>query len=714
MSKSIALQKWFEKTLKEEDIIKYDYSVYENVEVIGKGGFGIVYSANFDGKKVALKSLKCDEVNQEASKEFIKELKQFHAINFHPNINQFYGITRDPENKFMMVLQFANGGNLRQYLKNKWNDNTYEISLNEIIQISKQITNGLGHLHKNNIIHCDLHPKNILINDDKFLIADFGLSRQKDDAYSSSHSIAKGMPAYLDPHCYCQPGKKPDEKSDIYSLGVIFWELTSGIPPFLIATNGFFILTQAFAGYREQAIPGTQTDYAELFRKCWNAVPKERPTILKILEILNSISKRDTLQLIKNRNKDLIPAIDRINEQPQFYTTTHTDDLEIPRKSYYKLEKYEKSLEYLTKLLNFDPKNITALRTRGQTYCMIGKYANSLEDLNNVLEIDPNDAESLRARGKTYYNLGKYDESLKDLTESLEIEPDHPFALRSRGQIYFKLDRYEESFANLAKCLKVDPNNPNRAATLRLGGEVCYMLKRYDKSLKYLTESLELEPKNKVALKFLAQSYFELKRYKESSETLTELLKIDPKNAIALELQGISYYELENYIKSVKILTKLLNLRNGSKNNNALITRGRANYMLGNYFNCLKDLNKVLKINPDDAETLRARGNTYFKLGRYEESLVDLNKSLELEPDNLDSLKSRAKTYSELGRNNDLQADLDQILLIEERKKKEESCKNLKISLVELQPKLFYLVMTFLLCWGLGIISKPINSLNDI
>ncbi|CAG8463643.1 22207_t:CDS:10 [Gigaspora margarita] len=74
MYKSIDLQKWFEKTLKEEDII--DYSVYENVEIIGKGGFGIVYSANSGGKKFALKSLRCDEVNKEAKEDDLKNLKK--------------------------------------------------------------------------------------------------------------------------------------------------------------------------------------------------------------------------------------------------------------------------------------------------------------------------------------------------------------------------------------------------------------------------------------------------------------------------------------------------------------------------------------------------------------------------------------------------------------------------------------------------------------
>ncbi|RIB22640.1 kinase-like domain-containing protein [Gigaspora rosea] len=128
-------------------------------------------------------------------------------------------IGKDPKTEnLMLVLQYANGENLRQYLRSKWHEDIFEISLKKVIKIVKQITLGLMFLHKNNIIHCDLHPKNILINNDEFLIADFGLARKVNDSLVTSLATQHGLPAYVDPQCLEQPGKKRDEKSDVYSL----------------------------------------------------------------------------------------------------------------------------------------------------------------------------------------------------------------------------------------------------------------------------------------------------------------------------------------------------------------------------------------------------------------------------------------------------------------------------------------------------------------
>ncbi|CAG8690662.1 15534_t:CDS:2, partial [Dentiscutata erythropus] len=138
MKKSAVSQKWFEKILKESSIPIFEYSLYKNVEEIRR--------ADYNGKKVVLNSFDNEEMSKELAKEFINELKQLFAINFHPNIIQFHGITRDPTtSKLMLVLQFANGGSLRQHLLKKWQDDTFKISFNEIFQIARQ---GLDFISK--------------------------------------------------------------------------------------------------------------------------------------------------------------------------------------------------------------------------------------------------------------------------------------------------------------------------------------------------------------------------------------------------------------------------------------------------------------------------------------------------------------------------------------------------------------------------------------
>ncbi|CAG8472020.1 7659_t:CDS:10 [Cetraspora pellucida] len=247
---------WLQKEKEKGNIVFHDYSLFNNVQDIGKGGFGHISSADYKDEKIALKNLK----TKVATKEFVNELRQLQAMKFHRNINQFYGITIDPKNEYLMlVLQFANGGNLRQYIQRKWrNGDTFTISLNEIIKISRQVTLGLQLLHENNIIHCDLvsHSKNILINNGNFLIADFGLARKVDDTLVSSFSTLHGAAAFLDPLCH-QPENKRNKKMDIFSLGVIFWELTSGAVPFGHALNVTAISVQMLQGYRHATIPET-------------------------------------------------------------------------------------------------------------------------------------------------------------------------------------------------------------------------------------------------------------------------------------------------------------------------------------------------------------------------------------------------------------------------------------------------------------------------
>ncbi|RIB13777.1 kinase-like domain-containing protein [Gigaspora rosea] len=189
-----------------------------------------------------------------------------------------------------MVLQYANNGTLREYLWAKQNNGSYKISWIELIQIAKEIANGLNHLHLNGIIHQGLHPKNILINDGQVMISDFSMNKQFDDIFIFTSSNTQEMVAYIDPQCLLNEKRfKPNRKSDVYSLGVLFWELTSGVSPFYKLS--FVDKMLRIANHNiEKTVTNTPQGYVNLYKRCWSFEPDQRPTLDEISIVLEKLA----------------------------------------------------------------------------------------------------------------------------------------------------------------------------------------------------------------------------------------------------------------------------------------------------------------------------------------------------------------------------------------------------------------------------------------
>ncbi|CAB5381373.1 unnamed protein product [Rhizophagus irregularis] len=147
-----------------------------------------------------------NELN-ESNDDFVKELKLLREIEDHPKINRFLGITKDSD-YYILVLEYANEGNLRDYLKKKF---TY-LRWNDKIQMALDITGGLKFIHSKEIIHRDLHSKNILVNNGKLLIADFGLSKKLAEITTNSVGNRQGMIEYIEPQCF----KNKNDIDDFY------------------------------------------------------------------------------------------------------------------------------------------------------------------------------------------------------------------------------------------------------------------------------------------------------------------------------------------------------------------------------------------------------------------------------------------------------------------------------------------------------------------
>src|ERR1044072_3905677 len=115
------------------------------------------------------------------------------------------------------------------------------------------------------------------------LIGDLGLSRE--ESLTTSNSLQNGMPAYTDPQSYMQDRYKRNKKSDIFSFGMILWEISSEKEPFA-GCSDFQIVCKISKGIREKRVDGTPESYFELYTECWDEDSEKRPNIEEVVEIL--------------------------------------------------------------------------------------------------------------------------------------------------------------------------------------------------------------------------------------------------------------------------------------------------------------------------------------------------------------------------------------------------------------------------------------------
>ncbi|KAF0495981.1 kinase-like protein [Gigaspora margarita] len=150
--------------------------------------------------------------------------------------------------------------------------------------VLKSLNNDTNEIYINAFIN--EHSKNILVHHQRMIIADFGISKHIDEVTMVK---AGGMFAYLEPRCFADPKYKCDKRSDIYSFGVILWEISSGRPPFDSYEHKIAIVMQVNSGVREIPVKNTPDIYVDLYKRCWDQDPGKRPKIMEVLEDLKTI-----------------------------------------------------------------------------------------------------------------------------------------------------------------------------------------------------------------------------------------------------------------------------------------------------------------------------------------------------------------------------------------------------------------------------------------
>ncbi len=274
-------------------------SRYEILEVIGTGGMAVVYKAldHRLNRMVAVKILK-DEFsgNQEFCRRFHAE-SQAVAMLSHPNIVSVYDVSRSGEANYI-VMELIEGISLKQYLEKKG-----PLNWRETLHFSMQIAKALDHAHSRGIVHRDIKPHNIMIlKDGSIKVADFGIARVG-SAQNTLTREALGSVHYISPEQ--AKGARVDNRSDIYSLGVVMYEMLTGRTPYDGETPVSVAIQHINGGARRpsEVMPGIPLGLEYITMRAMNSnLEKRYATAAEMLS--------DMEEFRKNPSLTFLPAVD--------------------------------------------------------------------------------------------------------------------------------------------------------------------------------------------------------------------------------------------------------------------------------------------------------------------------------------------------------------------------------------------------------------------
>lgn len=273
---------------------------YEIIRSIGEGGMANVYLAHdiILDRDVAIKVLRGDLANDEKFvRRFQREALAASSLS-HPNIVEMYDVGEDNGN-YYIVMEYVDGKTLKQVIKKRGS-----LTLSEAIDIMLQLTDGISHAHDSYIIHRDLKPQNILIKDDGTIkITDFGIAMAMNSTQLTQTNSVMGSVHYLPPEQ--ASGKGSTIRSDIYSMGILFYEILTGKLPF----KGENAVEIALKHMRDP-LPSVRSQNS--------AIPQSIENI-----ILKATAKnpKNRYHDAKEMHEDLLTALneDRVNEPKYVY-----------------------------------------------------------------------------------------------------------------------------------------------------------------------------------------------------------------------------------------------------------------------------------------------------------------------------------------------------------------------------------------------------------
>jgi len=635
---------------------------YQVIEELGHGGMGRVYKV-FDTdikEKIALKLLRPEiALDKETVERFSNELKLARKIS-QRNVCRMFDLGK-AEGTTFITMEFVPGEDLKKFIRK-----TGQLGAGRTVSIAKQVCEGLAEAHHLGVVHRDLKPQNIMVDEDgNARIMDFGIARSLRGKGITGAGVMIGTPEYMSPEQV--EGKEVDERSDIYSLGVILFEMVTGRVPFEGDTPFTIGVKHKSEIPRDPRDLNTQIpqDLGRLVLKC---LEKDKAKRYQTAQELHA-----DLEKVEQG----LPTTERVIAQKKSFTSREITVKFNLRKLAVPFSAFIVLAAAAVILLKFIPHPKAPAAAKIENSIAVISFENQTGDkaFDYLQKAIPDLLiTSLERENKLYVATW---ERMQDLLEQMGkknvevIDRQLGFELcRREGIKTIVLGSYikaGETFATDVKVLDVDTKRLLRSSSSKGEGVSSIINKQIDELTKEISAGIGLarkdnEPAAVPMADVTTRSMEAYRYYVEGRENLRKLYFDDARiafeKAVALDSDfAMAYFNLASANLNLENIEASDTAIKRAKALSLKTTEKERLYIEADYaWRIEKDLEnydrirrQIIEKYPKEKEVFLSLGTSYFNRGAYDKAVIEFNKALELDPNYGEVLNMLGYVYLEMG-----------------------------------------------------------------
>jgi len=568
-----------------KEMIGQEILHYKIIEKLGEGGMGVVYKAqdNKLKREVAIKFLPYQiSSNAEERQRFDIEAQAAAALN-HPNIATIYAIEQADE-KIFIVMEYINGIELKEKIKKG------SMNLEESQNIIEQIAEGLNAAHKKGIIHRDIKSANIMITQSGLVkVMDFGLAKVGGTSQITKLGTTLGTTAYMSPEQ--ARGEQVDYRSDIWSMGVIFYEMLTGKLPF----KGEFDQSIIYSILNEEP-------------ESINSIDKELP--IKLQQIMEKLLSKTPDLRYKNTGEFLIELREAKNIKDPIDVVKEEENTiaVLPFENMSSDNEIEYFSDGLTEEVIVNLTGLKGMKVVPRTTSMLFKA--SKKDIKRI-------GQELGARYIITGSIRKFQDDLRISTQRIDVV--------SGRQLWAKTYK-----GKLADLFDIQENVSQQIVNATKAFD-CYMQARefisrrtqnsVQLAIDLFQKAIGLDSQYSAAYAGLGEAYSIIYRdFNRDEKLLDKALEVglkavefDPTSSEAYAALGLSYFGKNDFLKAFETTRKAIEL--DDNNYNAYWILARIYHTEDRDREAVEALEKVLKINPEFLQAYQDLLMFYERLG---------------------------------------------------------------------------------------------------